>query len=71
MFFRYWQLIGFEGVDVGFDCFLDVCKSGVLRFTLSETAGKAGTLGDPETVFPALDLDLSLTIILFYFAGRM
>jgi hypothetical protein len=62
--FRNRQVVGFQGADVSLDGFLNVGKRGILRFALGDTAGQAGTLGDPKAVFPAIDQNLSHTFIL-------
>jgi len=39
-------------------------QRGILRFALGDAAGKAGAFGDPETIFPSIDEDLSHTFII-------
>src|SRR5580658_2766791 len=64
MFLRDWQVVDFQGAHVRLDGFLDVGQRGILRFALGDAAGKAGALGDPETIFPAIDENLSHTFII-------
>jgi len=61
--FRNWQVVGLQGPDVSLDGFLNVGKRGILRFALGDTARQAGALGDPKTIFPAIDQHLSHTFI--------
>lgn len=52
------QVVCFESSDVGLDGFADVGEGGLLVFALRDTTGEAGTLGDPEAVFAAMEEDL-------------
>ena len=64
MFLRDWQVVDFQGAHVRLDGFLDVGQRGILRFALGDAAGKAGAFGGPETIFPAIDENLSHTFII-------
>ena len=64
MFFRDRQVVDFQGAHVRLDGFLDVGQRGILRFALGDAAGQAGALGDPETIFAAIDENLSHTFIM-------
>jgi len=64
MFLRDWQVVEFQGAHVRLDGLLDVGQSGILRFALGDAAGKAGALGDPEAIFPAIDENLSHRLIM-------
>ncbi|MDR3702880.1 MAG: hypothetical protein P4L56_24755 [Candidatus Sulfopaludibacter sp.] len=58
------QVVDFQGAHVRLDGFLDVAQRGILRFALGDAAGKAGALGDPEAIFPAIDENLSHTFVM-------
>jgi len=64
MFLRDRQVVDFQGAHIRLDGFLDVGQRGILRFALGDAAGKAGALGDPEAIFPAIDENLSHTFIM-------
>ena len=64
MLFGDRQVVDFQGAHVGLDGFLDVGQRGILRFALADAAGQAGALGDPETIFPAIDENLPHTFIM-------
>jgi len=64
MFLRDRQVVDFQGAHIRLDGFLDVGQRGILRFALGDAARKAGALGDPETIFPAIDENLSHRFII-------
>jgi hypothetical protein len=64
MILRDGQVVDFQRAHVRLDGFLDIGQRGILRFALGDAAGEAGALGDPETIFPAIDENLSHTFIM-------
>ena len=64
MFVRDRQVIDFQGAYVRLDGFLHVGQRGILRFALGDATGQARALGDPKAIFPAIDENLSHTVIM-------
>ncbi len=68
--FRNWQVVGFEGTDVGLDSFPNIPKRRFLGFALGHAAGQTGALGDHQAVFPAIEQDLSHVLIVSDFGTK-
>ena len=59
VFFRNRLSVFLERQDKSFNCFFDVGNGFLLCFTLTDAAGKTGTLRNPVTIFAGINDDLS------------
>ena len=58
--FRTWQPVFLQGKNVTFDRLTDIFDGLLARLTLRNTAWKAGTIGDPKTIFTRINKRLYL-----------